>query len=258
VTYKAFVDVIVNDGYVVSVNKEKLTPDALKNHDILVIANALDERNVKDWTAPPYFSAFSGDEVDAVHHWVKKGGGLFLIADHEPFGTAAFDLAEKFGVLLSRGRVFDPKSVIIFSREKGNLHEHSVTEGKSENEKVNKVKTFTGESFQAPKGSGFMELSESAYDLDPVTQEKRPVPQHFQGAAFSYGEGRVVVLGEAAMVTVQRRGMRIPEERLRKLKRMVAFSPAYGMIPSDNDNKKLLINIMHYLSKLLDPGVHVS
>lgn len=258
VSYKAFVDVIVNDGYVLSVNKKKFAPDILKGSDILVISNAMDERNVKDWTITPYYPAFAQDEVEAVHSWVKEGGGLFLIADHEPFGTAAFDLAQRFGIVLSKGRVFDPKSVILFSREKRNLLEHPVTKGRNESEKVERIKTFTGESLQAPEGSGFMKLSDAAYDLDPLTKKKRPVPGNFQGVAFAYGKGRIVVLGEAAMVTVQRSGMRMPEKKLKKLRGMVTFSPAWGMVPKDNDNKKLLLNLMHYLSKLLEPGISVS
>src|SRR5918995_723920 len=39
--YKPFVDLITNDGYQVSSNKEKFQPNVLKSHDVLVIANAL-------------------------------------------------------------------------------------------------------------------------------------------------------------------------------------------------------------------------
>ena len=71
-SYKPFVDVIANDGYVVQANKSKFSKDILKKHNILVISNA---------KAP-----ITAEESDAIHTWVKEGGSLFLIADHNPYG----------------------------------------------------------------------------------------------------------------------------------------------------------------------------
>ena len=60
-----------------------------------------------------------------------------------------------------------------------------------------------------------------------------------------YAKGRVVIIGEAGMfcATKENRG--------------VISNPSYyrGMNPEKNDNKKLLLNIMHYLSGLLEPDV---
>ncbi len=55
-----------------------------------------------------------------------------------------------------------------------------------------------------------------------------------QGLAFEWGEGRVVILGESAMVTAQVSG------RVR-----------YGMNTPDNDNRQFVLNVMHWLSRKL-------
>jgi len=254
-SYRAFADIIQNDGYVVKVNESKFIDENIKGHDILVIVNALEERNVdrKTWEKPPYYPAFTPEEVKTVHEWVKKGGNLFLIADHQPFGQAAYEMAEAFGIILSTGEAVDPNDKDLYTRENGKLLDHPVTRGRKESEKVNKVITVVGESFQAPEGSGFLKFSESAYDVDPATKKQRPIPGHFQGAAFAYGQGRVVVLGEAAMLAVNYLAV--------KTNNGVFFPPTPPervggpMNPKQADNRKLLLNIMHYLSGLLEPGV---
>jgi len=248
--YKAFVDVIVNDGYTVVANKTMFNKVVLKGCDILVISNALDKRNLKKWKLPHY-PAFSQKEVNIVRNWVKKGGALFLIADKKPFGGAAFRLAEEFGVIMSKGTTFDPKGDIIFSKENDKLVDHSIVRGRNQKERIKKVETFTGQALQTPEGTGFLKLSEHAYDYDPAIREgKYPVPNQFQGTGFAYGKGRVVILGEASMVSVRYLGLPI-----QKKKGNTGF---YQGMNKNNDNKQLLINIMHYLSGLIEPGVAVG
>lgn len=239
-TYKPFVDVIANDGYVVQANKSKFSKDILKKHNILVISNA---------KAP-----ITTEESDAIHTWVKEGGSLFLIADHNPYGWPVFNLAKKFGVVTSKGTTYEPEgNNIIYTRENGKLLSHPIIEGRDKNEKVNKVQTFTGQSLQPPKGSGFLKLSEKAYDIvHPATKEKKSAANHFQGAGFAYGKGRVVVLGEAAIVTAQQITLKKPETD------EILNIFYVGMNLPNNDNKKLLLNIMHYLSSLMEPGVIVN
>jgi hypothetical protein len=58
-----------------------------------------------------------------------------------------------------------------------------------------------------------------------------------QGIAFRFGKGKVVVVGEAAMFTAQVTGSN-------KLK--------FGMNREGNDDKQLALNVMHWLSGLLD------
>lgn len=251
--YKIFTSIVTNDGYVVIPNKSEFTADVLEGYDILVISNALNERNVdrKTWKKPPYFPAFTEKEVNAVHDWVRGGGALLLIADHQPFGTAAFDMAKKFEVILSQGKALDPEGTVVFSREKGTILDHPITRGRNKCEQVNVARTFTGESLQVPKGSGFLKFTEKAVDVDPESKKERPIPGHFQGAAFAYGKGRLVILGEAAFMSAQRLAVRTADGTV--------FFPKRKIVNRHkNDNKQLLLNIMHYLSRLLEPGVSVQ
>src|SRR6185503_1638991 len=98
--YKAFADLITNDGYQVTPNKEKFSAATLKGFDILVISNALGapQMNMPEAGNP----AFTAEECDAVRDWVKAGGALLLIADHAPMGAATQVLADRFGVNMSK------------------------------------------------------------------------------------------------------------------------------------------------------------
>ena len=100
--YKPFAELLRRDGYRAEGLGKPLSADSLKAMDVLVIANPLHERNIVDWSLPTP-SAFTQDEIAALHTWVEMGGALFLIADHMPFPGAAKDLAEAFGVEFSNG-----------------------------------------------------------------------------------------------------------------------------------------------------------
>jgi len=256
--YKGLVDIIVNDGYVVRVNKSRFTNRVLRDHDILIISNSLNEINAPwgEKGGPPFYSAFTSKEVEAVHKWVKKGGSLFLVADHFPFGTAAFDLAKRFGVIMDKGLT---KSDNIFTRENGTLLDHPITLGRNESERVNVVRTFTGQSLQLPHESGFLRFSEEAYNVNHAFKEKKSVAGHYLGAAFAYGAGRVVILGEAGMLCAMKEETAKQKEKNSKGRIMVPQAGHYwGMKPEINDNKKLLINIIHYLSGIFEPGIEVK
>src|SRR5262245_33758899 len=166
--YKPFVDLAKNDGYRVTVNKEKFGKKSLAGFDILVIANAATAEG-RASKGP----AFTKGECDAVHDWVSAGGALLLIADHAPFGTTAEILANRFGVEMSKGWTSDAKnhdksggpSRLVFSRENKLLGDHAITKGRSETERVKRVVSFTGQSLKGPKDSvAFLMLSESAVD----------------------------------------------------------------------------------------------
>ena len=82
--YQTFANLLRRDGYVVKASTAKFSKEALKDGQVLVIANALNESNKEDWS-PPNPSAFTDEEVAAVRDWVNGGGALLLIADHLPF-----------------------------------------------------------------------------------------------------------------------------------------------------------------------------
>src|SRR5688500_8278532 len=67
--YLAVARLLRRDGYVVRPNKSPLTRAALDGARILVIANALHERNRDEWDLPNP-SAFSPDEITAIREWV--------------------------------------------------------------------------------------------------------------------------------------------------------------------------------------------
>ena len=78
--YKPFADLITNDGYHVVRNRKPFTKAGLDTFKILIIANALGAEEDDDEGADR--SAFTDEEIQAVHDWVKSGGALLLIADH--------------------------------------------------------------------------------------------------------------------------------------------------------------------------------
>jgi hypothetical protein len=241
--YKPFVDLMLNDGYRVIRNRKPFTKITLSSYKILVIANPLGAEDDDEEGADQ--SAFTEEEIQAVHDWVKSGGALLLTADHSPFGGAAAVLATRFGVDMSKGYTFDKENSVagsptqlIFSRENKLLATHPITEGRGENERINLVRSFTGQSLKGPDGSvAILNLSAGATD-SPSYQAETSVSAagRSQAVAFKFGKGRVVVQGEAAMLSAQVSG----QENHRM-----------GMNVPGNDNRQYALNLMHWLSGLL-------
>jgi hypothetical protein len=242
--YKPFASLIRNDGYIVSPNKDKFTKKVLETCDILVIANAMGAETMASPGAEK--PAFTEDECQAVHDWVKAGGSLLLITDHEPFGAAAEELAKRFGVEMGKTVARDQANMepesrgLLFSRDKKLLGDHSITRGRNESERINRVKTFTGQSLKGPPGSvSFLTFSATATAGSGKNQV--PITGRSQGLAMTYGQGRVVVLGEAAQLSAQLTGTgREPRNMM-------------GMNVPGIDNRQMALNIMHWLSGVLEP-----
>ena len=243
--YKAFADLVTNDGYQVTPNKQTFSAATLKGFDILVISNAMGAPQMN--TAEASNPAFTPAESDAVRDWVKAGGALLLIADHAPVGSATQILAERFGVDMSKQFTIDEQNYeketqnpgfIVYTRESGRLADHPITNGRNAAERVNKVIAFTGQSLKGPADSfAFMRLADTAQDRmrgpdsKPVSAAGRA-----QGIALKFNKGRAVFLGEAAMLSAQLAG---PNQ----LK--------FGMNYPGIDNRQLALNIVHWLSRLL-------
>lgn len=242
--YKPFADLISNDGYHVVRNRKSFTKPGLDTFKILVIANALGAEEMDDEGAEK--SAFTEEECDAVRDWVKAGGALLLIADHAPFGGAAESLGKRFQIEMSKGYTLDKAnsfvpdgpSSLLFSRENKLLVDHPITRGRNDNELIKRVFTFTGQSLKGPKDSfAFMLLGDTAQDkADRESTTLVSAAGRAQGIALKFGKGRVVVLGEAAMLSAQLAGS---ENR------------PMGMNVPGSDNRQLAINIMHWLSGIL-------
>ena len=243
--YKPFADLITNDGYQVTSNKQEFSVEVLKGYNILLISNALGAERM---SAPDAGNpAFTSEESDVVRDWVKGGGALLLIADHAPMGAANQILGQRFGVDMSKMFTIDNQNYdkesenpgfIIYTRESGRLADHAITRGRNDLERVNKIIAFTGQSLKGPTDSfAFLKLADTAMDAMPGSNPN-PVSAagRAQGIVMSFGKGRVVVLGEAAMLSAQLGGPN----------RM-----AFGMNRPGIDNRQLALNIMHWLSGLL-------
>ena len=243
--YLAFADLLRRDGYRVVPNTSPFTEESLRRGQILVIANAVNARNLNNWSLPNP-SAFTDAEVEAVRGWVKKGGALFLIVDHMPMPGAAEKLGAAFGARWSNGFAMDEKSQgnpFVFRREDGSLKEHRITRGRREEEKVESVATFTGSAFKI-EGAGVEPLlvlgaqivslePQTAWQFTPETR-RLPVGGWYQGAVIRYGKGRVALFGEAAMFTAQLAGRN--------------RTPAGMNTPVAAHNPRFLLNILHWLS----------
>jgi hypothetical protein len=242
--YRPFANLISNDGYIVSPNKEKFTRNVLEACDILVIANAMGAESMRSPGAEK--PAFTEDECQAVHDWVKAGGSLLLITDHEPFGAAAGELGKRFGVEMGKTVARDQANMepesrgLLFSRDKKLLRDHPIIRGRNESERINRVKTFTGQSLKGPPGSvSFLTFSATA--TAGSSKNQVPITGRSQGLAMTYGQGRIVVLGEAAQLSAQLTGLgREPRNMM-------------GMNAPGIDNKQMALNIMHWLSGVLEP-----
>lgn len=241
--YKPFVDLLMNDGYRVIRNRQPFTKTSLSNFKVLVIANALGAEEMDDNGADA--SAFTEEECQAVQDWVKGGGALLLIADHAPFGGAAATLGNRFGVEMSKGFTYDQAhsvtnspSLLLFSRENKLLATHPITEGRAQNERLNNVQSFTGQSLKGPDDSvAILKLSDTAKDT-PNREADSSVSAagRAQAIALKFGKGRVVVQGEAAMLSAQ-----IAGQNKQKM----------GMNVPGNDNRQYALNLMHWLSGVL-------
>lgn len=246
--YRPFASLLRRDGFRVSGSPATLSPQTLAAIDVLVVANALNERNQTDWRLPNP-PAFADAEIAALHAWVEGGGSLFLIADHMPFAGAASSLARAFGVEFSNGfagKADGNVGPIDFDIEHG-LMPSAVTEGRNPSERVRHVVTFTGSAFKAPPGAipvltfgaGFVSLEAAApFKIDTATP-RVPIADWSQGALLKVGKGRVAVFGEAGMFTAQLQG---PQAR------------RFGMNASTaNQNFQFLLNVVHWLART--PGM---
>ena len=241
--FKPFVDLLMNDGYRVIRNRQSFSKSTLGSFKVLVISNALGAEEDDDEGADK--SAFADEEMDAVQEWVKGGGSLLLIADHAPFGGAASALAARFGVDMSKGYTFDPDNSVagsptqlIFSRENKLLANHPITEGRNDSERLKLVRSFTGQSLKGPEGStGILNLADTATDA-PTYDSKTSVSAagRAQAVALKFGKGRVLVQGEAAMLSAQISG---------------SEKHAMGMNVPGNDDRQYVLNVLHWLSGLL-------
>jgi hypothetical protein len=248
--YQPFARLIEADGFTVSA-APAFAEASLAKVDILVIANAMGDSPDGKSMGP----AFNNAECDAVEKWVRGGGSLLLIADHAPWGDASVILAKRFGVDMGRGFAMDAKNSdgnptkLVFSRDNGLLGNHAILRGRNSSEQIRKVVAFTGQSLTAPPNATvLLKISDNATEsFDPQDQVKIQMGQpagtkitgRAQGLAMTFGKGRVVIFGEAAMFSAQ-------------VATLNGRSFKAGMNVPGNDDRQLALNVMHWLARLID------
>lgn len=244
--YRPFSNLLERDGYIIVENKDVFRKKELEKCKILVIANALNE-NVEDWVIPDP-SAFTDSEIDEIRQWVLEGGSLFLIADHMPFPDASKNLAKAFEFEFTNGFVFDTLSEgpAFFNLKDKTLSDCIITQGRDSTESVEQIASFTGQAFKIPDdATSILTFSKNYVNFIPDTAWvfdnntiKFNAEGWSQGAYKTFGKGKVVVFGEAAMFTAQLAG---PQ----KLK---------GGMNSElaPENFQLLLNIIHWLDGKLE------
>jgi hypothetical protein len=242
--YLPFARLLRADGYVVKGYKGEFNESHLKDARIMVIANALNKINIENWYLPTP-SAFTPMEIQVIRKWVKNGGSLFLIADHMPMGGAASGLAAAYNFSFTNGFAADTSSrgPDYFYRKDSTLISCSITNGRNDREKVNKVVTFTGQAFRVPPGATtilrfdkryLLMETDTAWVFNSRTRYT-PIKDWSQGAYMNSGKGRVVMFGEAAMFTAQLAG---------PAKSKVGMNSDYA-----KENFQLLLNIIHWLDR---------
>jgi hypothetical protein len=244
--YGPFARLLRADGYRVDSNREPFRAEALARGDVLVIVNAMHKQSEDDWAPLPNLPAFTEAEVAAVERWVSAGGSLLLIADHMPLAGHAESLAAAFGVRFQNGFALDARGSgqITFRRSDGSLAASRIANGRSASERVDTVTTFTGQAFRldpAIKAEPLIVLSaghqlllpEVAFQFSERTP-RIPAANLLQGAIVYHGQGRVAVLGEAAMFSAQLAG---PNKR-----------PMGMNSPEASENYRFALNVLHWLS----------
>ncbi len=241
--YQPFAKVLHSDGYKVKENTEKFTKESLTGVDVLVIANALNSKNSKNWDLPNY-PAFSQGEIDVIYEWVKNGGALFLIADHMPFAQASESLGAAFGFEFKNGYAEDESNrKSIFKVQNGSLVDHPILHGAKKSERIKSVRTFDGQAFVPPSDAkkllvfgknAIIKMPEKSWVFDENTRTES-IAGLCQGATLELESGKVAVFGEAGMFTSQLLG---PNKK-------------YMGLNAENaeDNEQFLLNLMHWLSK---------
>ncbi len=244
--YEPFANLVRNDGYNLKTLTTPVTAEVLNSVSIYAIVNAKGKGDLNDTPA------FTEDETEIIKNWIINGGSLLLIADHFPFGSAVDNLGNKLDIEFQKGmvqdsifydRISNDQSQLVFSKENKLLKEHAITNG------VSKIITFTGQSIKCKDSTCifFLTLSDAAYDMTPITKVTKDGgdtqvevtydnPQlakgRAQGVALKLGKGKIVCLGEAAMLTAQKS----------------RDNSKVGM-NYNADNKKLALNILHWLTE---------
>jgi len=260
-SFRALRDRLGADGYRLRSLAEPISRASMSGIDVLLISGP------GGWFTPD--ESLTDGEVASLMEWIGQGGSLLLVLDHMPEPRNARRLLSSLGITHWHNgyAMVDmpnaaPLGNIIFWRSKflpkgappigptgpgggtgyqgddAVLESHVITEGRSTDERVQRVATFVGSAFQPPSGAvALLRMPLRAISLVPEeTPGRLPVftaetPRitvggWLQGAVMTVGRGRVAVFGESGLFSA---------------------GPAA-------DNRQFVLNVMHWLSNLLQGG----
>ena len=253
----AFVGLLAADGYVVLPGANATRAETLIDARIGVIANPLAlsglARRLADRVGLAHLAMFDDDalmtqEIETTIQWIENGGSMLLAVDEGPIARGSVGLAARLGVELRRRLVIDlghsePRfpERLVFSRENGLIGTHPILDGFPDAPPVNRVVTFGGQALVPPPGAAtLLTLSPSATDVarkgDPATSGES-VAGLAQAVAIERGRGRVVVLGDVALLTMSEVGDGQPT----------------GLSWAGTNNERFVRYVMRWLSRRDDP-----
>ncbi len=253
----AFAGLLAADGYVVLPGANATRAETLVEARIAVIANPRGLsgvlRQLADRVQLSHVAMFDDDalmtqEIETTIQWIENGGSMLLAVDEDPIARGSKGLAGRLGVGLRGQLVVDtghsePRfpERLVFSRENGLIGAHQVMDGFPEAPPVNRVVTFGGQALVPPAGAvTLLALSASATEVarkgDPASSGAS-VGGLAQAVAFERGRGRVVVIGDVALLTMSEVGDGQPT----------------GLSWAGTNNERFVRYVMRWLSRRDDP-----
>ena len=192
------IDILISDGYRVSVSSTKHTEKTLSEFDIIVVATPMSRPY--NFFFQSYNGAFKKRELKVINTWVKEGGSLLMFSEHFPFDSAIQPLLETFDIKPSIGETIDlansERGLIVF--ENARLESsHPIVSGKRE---VTRVASYGGGALTGSNYTNILKLSETSENIGRkwAYTERGPIGKgNSQCLAGRFGKGKIVALGDA-------------------------------------------------------------
>lgn len=213
-----FAQLAESDGFQVVRRQTDLAAALEDPSGILVIANPFlsEYRNFPAMTPP---SAFSDEQIQAIHDWVRNGGNLLILADHAPFGGGSSKLAAKFGFEFLNGHAAETASAdtgyvkvnIEYAPGKGLDEDNPITNGQTGRNPVKRYFAFGGQAFIPPAEAqqiltipdGWSAIFTYRIGAELRTALRIDASGLAQGAIMEFGKGRIALFGETGGFTGQ-------------------------------------------------------
>ncbi|MEZ5872482.1 MAG: hypothetical protein R3D32_11710 [Nitratireductor sp.] len=208
-----------SDGFQTFTSDGTLDDALLAKAGILVIINAYDRDQYKNFPAMTPPSAFSDEEIERVRKWVDGGGNLLVLADHAPLGGGSSKLAEAFGFTFLNGHAAETKSadagyshvILDFRQQTGLASDTPVTDGSMGRKPTERFFAFGGQAFIPATGAvqlltipdGWSAIFSYRLQDELASAPRIDASGMAQGAILEYGKGRIGVFGEAGGFTAQ-------------------------------------------------------